>query len=72
VDQLGEVLGWDLDFRQLDSGALCVRAIATSLPCLVTIEIDWDRGFHQRGQAPLDGLSFGFMRGGLIGGPAGQ
>ena len=67
VDQLAEMVIWDLDFRQLDAGKLRGHATVAQLPSMTWYNTVWDRRFHQRGSQPPDGLTFGFVNGDSLG-----
>ena len=61
VGHLGRAVGWDWDFRQLDSGKLNARAIAIGDHNVQVIQFQLNRGFHQIGCAPDDLLTFGVI-----------
>ena len=53
------VIGWDLDFRQLDLGTMDLGITAIGLPRAVFLQVDLDRRIHQVGKPPAGMLSFG-------------
>ena len=61
VGHLGRTVGWDWDFRQLDTGKLYARAIAIGGHNVQVIKFQLSRGFHQLGCAPDGMLTFGVV-----------
>ena len=61
VGHLGRAVGWDWDFRQLDSGKLNARATAIGNHNVQVIKFQLNRGFHQLGCAPESMLTFGVV-----------
>jgi AraC-like DNA-binding protein len=59
MGQFGVVLGWDLDFRQLEAGSLTARARVMDARSCTEIAVHFNRSFHQLGQAPGDLICFG-------------
>ncbi len=53
------VIGWDLDFRQLDLSTMDLGITAIRLPRAVFLQVDLDRRIHQVGASPAGMLSFG-------------
>ena len=64
---LGRAVGWDWDFRQLDSGKLDARATAIGNHNVQVIKFHLNRGFHQLGCAPEGLLTFGVVGPGVQG-----
>ena len=67
VGHLGRAVGWDWDFRQLDSGKLTARATAIGNHNVQVIKFQLNRGFHQLGCAPDGLLTFGVVSPGVQG-----
>lgn len=57
--QYGDSVGWDLDFRQLDMGALNASARTIAIAFGVLLQVNFNRSFHQVGCAPQGLLTFG-------------
>ena len=57
---LGEAIGYDLDFRQLEAGRLDARIVVLAGPRNTAMRVDFNRKFHQRGCPPAGMLTFGF------------
>jgi AraC-like DNA-binding protein len=65
IDSLGRLAGWDLDFRQLDPGAVEIRSRWLAGPNTNILGFRISRGFHQRGYPPRETLTFGIPLVGL-------
>ena len=52
MDAYGRALGWELDFRQLDSGPLKARAAVLAGAREAALRVRFDRRSHQQGFAP--------------------
>jgi len=52
-------VGWDVEFRQLDSGPLVASLEVAAAPDLAVQRLHLDRRFHQRGCPPSGVLTFG-------------
>ena len=52
-------VGWDVEFRQLDSGPLVASMEVAAAPGLAVQRLHLDRRFHQRGCPPEGILTFG-------------
>ena len=59
TELLGKAVGWDVDFRQIDHGLLCARALLLGHPGIAVLRVDFDRSFHQIGHPPPGFLTFG-------------
>ena len=59
TELLAEAVGWDLDFRQIDHGPLCARALLFGHTGIAVLRVDFDRSFHQIGSPPPGVLTFG-------------
>ena len=59
IDELGQLAGWDVGFRQLDSGAQSIPARLVTDGHLTVIRMDLNCRFHQLGTPPTGLLSFG-------------
>lgn len=57
--QYGESVGWDLDFRQLESGELDAGVRAITMAFGMMLNVNFNRMFHQVGCAPGGLLTFG-------------
>lgn len=62
IDHLATAIGFNLDFRQLESGSLSAQVTSTAMGSVVRNDFMLDRAFHQRGEMPEESLTFGFMR----------
>ena len=59
VSALGRLIGWDIDFRQLDSGPEDISAQIRVGRNLALARVGFKRSYHQRGSAPSGMLTFG-------------
>ena len=59
VGQLSQLVGWDTDFRQLEPGHLKAVGTVVASPASSILRVDFNRAFHQVGEAPRDKLTFG-------------
>ena len=59
VNAFGRAVGWDIDFRQLDSGGPEIEARVLAGSQTTVMGFRFDRAYHQRGFAPRAALSFG-------------
>ena len=59
TELLSRAVGWDLDFRQIDHGLLCARALLFGHTGIGVLRVDFDRSFHQIGCPPAGVLTFG-------------
>jgi len=57
--EIGRMAGWDLGFRQLDSGPQVIPASIAMGGRVTVIGMRFNRGFHQMGFPPPGSLSFG-------------
>lgn len=55
MDEYAEQVGWDLGFHQLDAGSLQARAALMAAPRCSALRVEFNRAFHQSGEAP-DGV----------------
>ena len=51
--------GWDIDFRQIDKGALSIGLDLHQTRGMLIASMNFSRQFHQRGSAPKGALTFG-------------
>ena len=61
MDELGQTIGWDLDFRQLEPGRLKADVAIVAGPRVSAMMIELDRGFHQQGAPPRGRHTFGIL-----------
>jgi len=61
MDEIGETIGWDLDFRQLEPGRLQATVAIVAGPRVSAMMIELDRAFHQQGTAPQGRHTFGIL-----------
>jgi AraC family ethanolamine operon transcriptional activator len=66
IDELAAISGWDVDFRQLDSGCPDIPARLLSGQHINILGAQFNRGFHQRGEAPQGSVTFALPLTGLI------
>jgi AraC-like DNA-binding protein len=59
VSVLGQMLGWDLGFRQLDAGDAAIPASAVLGEHVVVTHLHLQRRYHQLGKPPSGQFSFG-------------
>lgn len=59
MNQYGKAVGWDLDFRQLETGKLAASVKAISLEKGMVLDVNFNRAFHQVGCAPETQMTFG-------------
>lgn len=59
IDEYGQEVGWDLDFRQLDAGSLHARAAVMATSRSAAIRVAFNRAFQQAGSPPRGVLTFG-------------
>ena len=59
IELMARAVGWDLDFRQIDHGALCARVILIGHAQIAVSRIEFNRSFHQIGTPPSGVLTFG-------------
>ena len=59
LDAMGETVGFDLNFRQLEAGQLNAQILLLAGPRNLAIRVEFDRKFHQRGCPPPGILTFG-------------
>jgi AraC family ethanolamine operon transcriptional activator len=59
IEQMASAVGWDIDFRQTEAGALDARALLLGTPECIIFRIEFNRGYHQKGTPPPGFLSFG-------------
>jgi len=60
IAAVGEAVGWDIDFRQLEAGKLTANVLLIAGQHSSTIRIEFNRRFHQRGCPPRGVVTFGF------------
>ena len=61
IGTLGSEIGWDLDFRQLDTGSFTGRASVVATPQASLMRVELSRSFHQRGFAIPGTLTYGLV-----------
>ncbi len=66
VNAFGRAVGWDIDFRQLDSGAPKIEARVLAGSQTTVMGFRFERAYHQRGSAPRGVLSFGIPLNGSL------
>ncbi len=59
ISGLGRLAGWDLGFRQLDTGRQPIPAEVIAGGHMVLVSMRFNRGFHQLGKPPNGMLFFG-------------
>jgi AraC family ethanolamine operon transcriptional activator len=59
IDELSRLTGWDLEFRQIDSGPLVARVLGFGHADIRVMRVEFDRSYHQIGQPPPGVLTFG-------------
>jgi AraC-like DNA-binding protein len=59
ADQFGDEAGWDVEIRQLESGALNATETVMGTPQNLAVRGEFNRGLHQAGQPPAGMLTFG-------------
>ena len=59
IDDYGQEVSWDLDFRQLDAGSLHARATVMATSRSAAIRVEFNRAFQQAGSPPRGVLTFG-------------
>ncbi len=59
VSALGRMIGWDIDFRQLDPGPEEIPAQIRVGRNVALVRVGFKRSYHQRGSAPSGTLTFG-------------
>jgi AraC-like DNA-binding protein len=62
---VGRLGGWDLQFRQLDSGPQLIPAAIVANERVAIMNLKFNRSFHQLGCAPKGMVSFGLPIGGM-------
>lgn len=60
IDEFGSTIGWDLDFRQLDSGPTRIQTKTVTSELASISQLCFDRDYHQRGCPPAGMCTFGF------------
>jgi len=61
IDELGAVVGWDLDFRQLERGRFRGSIVAVGGHATVLMRVRFNQAFHQRGTAMPGMMTFGVL-----------
>ena len=65
-DELAKAIeGWDLDFRQLDSGPLSAEILQVGAGAALLTRARFSRRFHQRGESPPGLRTFGLIERGV-------
>lgn len=59
IEQFGEAIGWDLDFRQMDPGPLSAKVILIGHEFVSVVRFELSRSFHQIGRPPEGRMTFG-------------
>jgi AraC-like DNA-binding protein len=59
VGPFSQRIGWDTDFRQLETGQLKAGGTVVTNPTSSILRVDFNRALHQVGEAPRDKLTFG-------------
>jgi AraC family ethanolamine operon transcriptional activator len=60
IESLNGILGWDLDWRQIEPGALKFHITAFGHPEINVIRVEFNRSFHQIGRPPPGAITMGF------------
>ena len=66
IDAAAAVQDWDLQFVQLEPGPIAIQADFWALPSITWARYAWNRAFHQQGEAPAAGATFGWMHGSSV------
>ena len=53
--------GWDIDYRQIESGPMKTRVLLRPSRKVTLLEIHMDRAVHQRGCSPIDAVTLGLV-----------
>ncbi len=61
IDQFSDQIGWNLDFRQLETGSLRISADALRSRHVTLMQVAFSRRFHQVGSAEKGSRTFGIM-----------
>jgi AraC family ethanolamine operon transcriptional activator len=59
LNEYARLVGWDIEFRQLDAGAPRSRAAVMGTTSCVVLRGEYDRAYHQAGQMPDDTFVLG-------------
>jgi AraC family ethanolamine operon transcriptional activator len=59
IESLNGIFGWDLDWRQIEPGALLFRLTAFGHAEINVIRVDFNRSFHQVGSPPPGAITLG-------------
>lgn len=59
IESLNGVLGWELDWRQIEPGPLIFRLMAFGHADINVIRVEFNRGFHQIGNSPAGFITLG-------------
>ncbi len=59
LDEYSKLIGWDIEFRQLDAGVPRARAALMGTSSCMIMRGEYDRAYHQSGQMPDDMLVLG-------------
>jgi AraC family ethanolamine operon transcriptional activator len=65
LDLTAQVQGWDIDFRQIDSGPLSVEILQVGVGACLLSHARFNRRFLQRGVAPAGMRTFGLVESGV-------
>jgi len=60
-----QVIGWDIDFRQIESGPLSVEILQVGVGACLLSRARFDRRFYQRGVSPAGMRTFGLIESGV-------
>ena len=59
LDELSRLVGWDIEFRQLDAGVPRARAAVMGTSSCMVMRGEYNRAYHQSGRMPDDTLVLG-------------
>ena len=59
VENFGQAIGWDIDFRQIDPGPLEAAVVAFGTDQFTVFRVEFDRSFHQLGKPPKGFVTLG-------------
>ena len=60
-NDVNRLSGWDIDFRQIESGPMKTRVVLRPSEQVTLLEIHMDLVVHQQGCSPFDTVTFGLV-----------